>query len=339
MYIERFERWARICFLVAAVGGCTKVTTPDIEEDTPEAASPAPVASPFHRAVGAAIPSEITLQWVEAYQRRHPSEVRSHFFGRDVLELLLSLPDCEGISLQRGLNDAGEAVLVLVPLDREGRRLPGDASLDAAHSATGFFSVDAGMVCPPFCPKDEPSDASLLNRTVGAPISGTTALRWVDAYQKRYPREVRSHFFGRDAFEALLSRPGCEGVSMQRAIDDKDRQTLVLVPLDRKGELLPDDEALTAGFVDQEPEAGFFTVDTGMTCPPSCPNPEEHRATVPAHLPRPDHRSSPHRCSSIGPPMIDPPPTDDPPSVPPCSILPRPMLHHRSSHVRSSPHR
>ena len=218
MYIKRFERWALICFLVAAVDGCTKVSTPDIEEDTPEAASPGTVASPFHRAVGAAIPSEITLQWVEAYQRQYPSEVRSHFFGRDVLELLLSLPDCEGISLQRGLNDAGEAVLVLVPLDREGRRLPGDASLNAVtNSATGFFSVDSSILCPPNCPK-ELSDASLLNRTVGAPISASTALRWVDAYQKRNLGEVRSHFFGRDAFEALLSRPGCEGVSMQRAI-------------------------------------------------------------------------------------------------------------------------
>jgi hypothetical protein len=269
------ERWAIVCFLAAALPTCAKPPAPTPEEGgAPEAALA--VAKPFRRGVGAPIAGDDARRWVGAYQARFPAEVRSHFYGRDALEALLRRPGAEGVSIQRALDDEGRPVLVLVPLDGEGRRLPDDASTAAmVNSATGFFVVDNGVTCPPICGTEDTA-GSPFQRDVGEAIPGSTALRWVRAYTTRHPGEVRSHFYGRDVLEALLARPGGEGVSIQRALDDEGRSILVLVPLDERGRPLPGD-----GARGDEGEGDFFAVDNGLQCPPTCST-EEVGARAPA---------------------------------------------------------
>jgi hypothetical protein len=135
------------------------------------------------------------------------------------------------------------------------------------NDAAGFFALDDGVPCPPDCPKDE-NAASALHRGVGAPISGASALRWTQAYQHRHLDGLRSVFFGRDVLEGLLDRPGCEGLSIQRAIDDAGVERLVLFSLDAGGDYLPGEGALDgASRGDETAPSG---VDNGIVCPPVC---------------------------------------------------------------------
>jgi hypothetical protein len=204
------------------------------------------------------------LRWAERHARRHPDGLRSVFFGRDAFELAVRRGGAEGVSIQLALNDAGAPALVLVPLDRGGARLPDDESRAAlTNDPTGFFVVDNGLPCPPHCPHDE-NAVRLLHRGIGAPIAGATAERWARAYQRLHPGGVRSVFFGREVLERLLEQPGCEGVSIQRAIDDRDRETFALMPLDHNGAYLPGEGA-------PDEDAVPFAVDEGDRCPPTCP--------------------------------------------------------------------
>ncbi|HEU4537883.1 MAG TPA: hypothetical protein VFS00_27375 [Polyangiaceae bacterium] len=222
----------------------------------------------LHRGVGALIEAEAARRWVDAYVARHPGELRSIYFGRDAFEAAVRRPGAEGVSMRLAINDEGNVTFALVPLDHDGKRLP------AAEVSTGggsFFVVDSGLICPPSCPSDENARAR-LHRGVGAPIASEAAQRWVDAYRTRHPTGLHSVFYGRDVLEALLDRPGCEGVSIERALDDEGREALVLLPRGRDGGALPRD---AAGGGRGEGEAGApYTVDSGVTCPPTCPSDE-----------------------------------------------------------------
>lgn len=269
------DRWASVSVLFAFavwVHACAKSGSPNDDPHPVEAVTEAiRVSAPpttLHRGVGEIIAGEVALRWAARHIERHPDDLRSVYFGRDALESLLHRPGAEGVSIQLAINDAGESTFVLVPLDREGARLPDDMSIAAmTNDAAGFFALDEGLICPPTCPKDE-SAAAALHRGVGSPISGASALRWTQAHQHRHPDGLRSVFFGRDALEGLLDRSGCEGLSIQRALDDAGTERLVLFSLDAEGDYLPGEDALDGA--SRDGEAAPSGVDNGIVCPPVC---------------------------------------------------------------------
>jgi hypothetical protein len=285
-----FERlgWLGACFAwVVAAQACAKPSPPDDESRLTEAAAQAThVAAPhaaLHRGVGAVVPGQDALRWAERHARRHPDELRSVFFGRDAFELAVRRDGAEGVSIQLALNDAGAPTLVLVPLDRGGARLPDEEARAAiTNDPTGFFVVDDGQKCPPDCPPDNENAVTLLHRGIGAPIASATAERWTRAYQRLHPGGLRSVFFGREVLERLLEQPGCEGVSIQRAIDDRDRETFALMPLDHNGAYLPGEDSLGGAL--RGNEATPFAVDDGDPCPNNCP-PEETSRSRPSDAP------------------------------------------------------
>ncbi|HEU4536368.1 MAG TPA: hypothetical protein VFS00_19725, partial [Polyangiaceae bacterium] len=110
-----------------------------------EAARAGAPPAAFHRGVGAVISGDDALRWVGRWVERHPEGLRSIYFGREAFEAVLRRAGAEGVSMQLAINDAGDAALVLVPLDREGLRLPDDMSLATmTHDDDGFFAVDHG---------------------------------------------------------------------------------------------------------------------------------------------------------------------------------------------------
>lgn len=265
-------RIGSLCAFVACVvtaHACTKSAPPGDEGRPVEVAAEAARASAppaaFDRGVGAVIAGDAALRWVGRHVARHPEGLRSVYFGRDAFEAVLGRPGAEGVSIQFAINDAGDTTLVLVPLNREGRRLPDDMSLATmTNDGDGFFAVDHGSGIPcTTCPDDE--NIAPLHRGVGAPIPGADARRWARAYQRLHPGALRSVFFGRDVLERLLARPGCEGVSIRRANDDAGREVLVLFPLDVEGGDLPGEGAVDG---DLRGEVPPFAVDASNPCPP-----------------------------------------------------------------------
>ena len=97
------------------------------------------------------------------------------------------------------------------------------------------------------------------------PISNLDAhrisLQVAMAMTKRYRRQagrgaVRSFWFPREVFEALLAQPGCEGIRLYCAQTTIGNADLVLVGTDARG----------ADFTSGE------VMDMSLPCPPFCPS-------------------------------------------------------------------
>lgn len=71
---------------------------------------------------------------------------------------------------------------------------------------------------------------------VGGPISLEHVKLWTGNYRKANNKDVTtSHFFGRVVIEKILRQPGCVGIRMHYAIDDRGHKQLVLSGVNRVG--------------------------------------------------------------------------------------------------------
>lgn len=102
----------------------------------------------FNGTEGAPITLATAATWTANYRSTiAPTETRAHFFGRDILEKILTQEDCMGIRIYYALNDAGEKQLILVGADTQ------------ENDQTSGTIADFSNPCPPFCP----TNASPLN--------------------------------------------------------------------------------------------------------------------------------------------------------------------------------
>lgn len=67
--------------------------------------------------VGEDIGEELGAKMVKAFQDSHPNENPWLFAGREILEKILSQPDCQGIRFYHALDEAGRKTLVSVGID------------------------------------------------------------------------------------------------------------------------------------------------------------------------------------------------------------------------------
>jgi hypothetical protein len=81
--------------------------------------------------------------WTQNFQNASaPGEVRSHYFGRNIIDQVLAQPGCKGIRIYYALNDQGAKELVIAGVNGTGGTLK-------------FVLADASYPCPPICPPDE----------------------------------------------------------------------------------------------------------------------------------------------------------------------------------------
>lgn len=69
---------------------------------------------------------------------------------------------------------------------------------------------------------------------VGSKISLETVRSWTNNYRKNN-KDTTSHFFGRVVIENLLKQPGCAGIRIHYAVDEKGHKQLVLSGVNRAG--------------------------------------------------------------------------------------------------------
>jgi hypothetical protein len=103
------------------------------------------ISTVFHENVGAAIPHDMAKRWKEAYKKQHPDGLESHFFGSAIIQRLLSQPNVAGISIQYALDDEGVPQLILVGIDKTGRKM----------TAANEFEADRSYHCPSDCAPEE----------------------------------------------------------------------------------------------------------------------------------------------------------------------------------------
>ncbi len=56
-----------------------------------------------------------------------------------------------------------------------------------------------------------------------------TASKWTKNYREANPKDLKAHFFGKAALQAILNQADCVGIRMYYALDDSNVQHLVLV--------------------------------------------------------------------------------------------------------------
>ncbi len=72
-------------------------------------------------------------------------EIRSHYFGRNVIDKILSQTGCTGIRIFYALNDAGQKELIIAGVDNTGAGMLPNAS------GGGNTLADFSFPCPPIC--------------------------------------------------------------------------------------------------------------------------------------------------------------------------------------------
>lgn len=88
-------------------------------------------------------------QWAQNFRNANPNDVRSHYFGRDILDKILAQPGCIGIRAYYALTDNKEKELLIVGVDQQGNSmLPSSAVIQPGENSI----MDVSFPCPPFCP-------------------------------------------------------------------------------------------------------------------------------------------------------------------------------------------
>src|SRR5687768_10677487 len=68
--------------------------------------------------VGEEIDKELAAKMVKDFQDANPTDVKSYYIGRKIIEKIINQPNCVGISFYNALSESGEKTLVYVGLDQ-----------------------------------------------------------------------------------------------------------------------------------------------------------------------------------------------------------------------------
>lgn len=99
----------------------------------------------FNGKEGGEITLDLGAAMTAEFRRQNPNTTIAHFFGREILEKLLTQEDCMGVRMYYGIDEHGEKQLVLVGADSNGNDI-----LDLV--------ADISVPCPNAC-----SDRNPLN--------------------------------------------------------------------------------------------------------------------------------------------------------------------------------
>lgn len=104
--------------------------------------------------------------------------------------------------------------------------------------------------------------------TESGPIPLPTAKQWTANYRATIaPGDTLAHYFGGDIIRRVLKEPGCVGIRIYYAIDDKGQKKLLIVGADKNG-----DNLLPAEGTEARGEDDPIIVDMSSPCPDNCPD-------------------------------------------------------------------
>jgi hypothetical protein len=97
---------------------------------------------------------QLANSWIQNFKENMTSqeEIRSHYFGRNVIDNILSQPGCTGLRIYYALKDNGEKVLIISGVDSNGNnQLPSSQTVTPGENILADYS----WPCPNFCPPNE----------------------------------------------------------------------------------------------------------------------------------------------------------------------------------------
>lgn len=76
-----------------------------------------------YAAIGEEISHETARDFIKAFDRECPNELKFFTMGKNILEQVLSQPGCVGMRFYNGINEKGQKTLVYVGIDADGKDL------------------------------------------------------------------------------------------------------------------------------------------------------------------------------------------------------------------------
>lgn len=88
--------------------------------------------------------------WVENFNKNAvPDEIRSHYFGRNVIDQILAQEGCTGVRIYYAFDDEGDKVLILSGVDGTGENM---LPLSPTYRDGENILADMSLPCPSVCP-------------------------------------------------------------------------------------------------------------------------------------------------------------------------------------------
>jgi hypothetical protein len=187
-----------------------------------------------YKTIGAPIPFETGMRWIELYQQKNSGSGRAQLFGHyeisdtKTLELMASVNELVGVAFHYGIDPWGEKHIIVIPVDN---------TLRLWTNIPGRIYVDANT---------------------GNTINKNTAETWAQAYKNQHPTGIWFHFFGADIFDEIVSLPFFTSIDIQPALNDLLMPQMLLIIWN---------ESFSLGRTSWEGDAGAV-YDASNPCPP-----------------------------------------------------------------------
>lgn len=149
--------------------------------------------NPFHQRVGAPIDGRTGAQWINNYKKAHNGYTKTYTLKNDYLQDLVKLPNCVGISMHYAIDTYGKTHIIPIGVNKYAKFM----------QCNSIPTMGANM--------------KWVN------ISWLTAQQWI----AKDKGALDSHFFGSNTF-ARLNETYCKTIRVDYAIDDKNKQALLL---------------------------------------------------------------------------------------------------------------
>ncbi|SEW42925.1 hypothetical protein SAMN05428988_5432 [Chitinophaga sp. YR573] len=200
--------------------------------------------------IGSIVTMTEALEMMATYQHQTPDGIGAVLYRRELFDKLLNVPGCAGIRLVNAMHE-GHHSIVLVAVDNH------NVNITTVIAGKGSIS-----------PYYNPWESNCNVDKTGDFISKDVATDMIKAYQDLKPGTIKSNLYGREAFETLLSAPGCAGIRLFNGIAKDGDHKFVLVPVDAAQNAIGKCQLTTgAGMLFVDPPI----IDGGVPCPPYCP--------------------------------------------------------------------
>ncbi len=217
--VLRSTKLLSVIFLFAASTSCNKQRLPAPETLTVKDAdnfyssnNTISIGSPFNKSVGAPVDGAVGDKWKDSYRLKNGRNQSYTLNSKYLQDSILKLPNCVGIALYYGLDDFGSTHILPIGVDANGK---------------------------------------IMKRATVSTMQGPKSWAIAQLWISRHPGLVDAHFHGSDLY-GRLNLASCESILVDFAIDDKNKQQLLLSN--------PCVYAVTKQYQDR-----------GANCPPICP--------------------------------------------------------------------
>lgn len=187
--------------------------------------------SSLKRDVGKQIPFEQAQGWLKNLQGKTSSngwEKNDPSFSLDPTkfkQLLTSLPGIVGLVFHYGIDENDVRHVIVIPIDE----------------TLSLFS----------------SPKTIVDANSNTVVQQSVAREWIENYRKKYPDQIRSHFFGVNILNEINSMAGFSNMEMKRALSGEGIPQLLLFVWR---------EGTGGGRIKSDP----LVYDYGDPCPPRC---------------------------------------------------------------------